>query len=273
MYPEFLVGLKGDAAFSKQIRTFLYTHFDISVDTFKISEFLSRQPPLDVFHLLLQRLWLDSDRKIYKVAENFAHELAKIKRGVPLSKLPKLFTGYLLLPKHMTAPIIGEVEGAFVNIARHKLKDYIAITYISAEDRTQSYTSKINLTEKEYEEWSNGTDNDDLDTFIVNTVLYINSAFPDLQEQLGVISSAPTDKAIKLARKTFKYQQNLLPVINVGYRFEQERLYNVSDTWRRCHLRWQPCGVNRSEVKLVWVKGHPVKFKKTKELNVHNRAY
>jgi len=54
-----------------------------------------------------------------------------------------------------------------------------------------------------------------------------------------------------------------IPVFAINWNYKREKIYGIENTWRREHTRWQRYGPNLSQIKLVTVKGHEVKFKKT----------
>lgn len=89
---------------------------------------------------------------------------------------------------------------------------------------------------------------------IVNTAIYIHSQDPVIEEL------QPLKKYDKkqLGQLDKDKRENLctLPVRLINWQYHTGRQYNVDETFVGAHLRWQPCGPERKEVKLVWVKEH-----------------
>lgn len=94
-------------------------------------------------------------------------------------------------------------------------------------------------------------------TGIINSLIYINSQDPDIEAlkplrlyQKKELSSFDNSK---------KSQIRTIPVNLVSWSMYGKR-YSVDQTVVSPHMRWQPCGPNRSQVKLVWVKEHIRKY-------------
>jgi len=96
--------------------------------------------------------------------------------------------------------------------------------------------------------------------YITNIILYLNSGDPDLRE-LKKPNIPKITKNIKKFQKKNKHKP-LLDIIEVGFNYMKGINYRVSSTEVRGHFRWQPCGSERSQVKLIWVKEHTRNFDK-----------
>ncbi len=96
---------------------------------------------------------------------------------------------------------------------------------------------------------------------IVNAVLYIHSLEPNIDHLKPMSNLTHGDR--KKVRATGRHI-NLctIPVIAVNWSYKKERIYGMDETWRREHTRWQRCGPQFSQIKLVTIRGHAVKYKK-----------
>ena len=96
----------------------------------------------------------------------------------------------------------------------------------------------------------------------LNAVLYLTSDDPELVKIIP--EKVLKDKNRKKQRKQTNWE-NLctvpLTLVNQSYK-DTEKKYHMDGSWWSTHLRWQPCGVGRKTVKLVWVKGHRKNFNK-----------
>lgn len=88
---------------------------------------------------------------------------------------------------------------------------------------------------------------------IINTAVYINSKDPSIEELRPLrLYDKKQLHSVELSKR-----DNLctMPVklINWGY---HDRHYHVGSTLVSGHFRWQPCGTNKADVKLIWIDEH-----------------
>jgi len=95
---------------------------------------------------------------------------------------------------------------------------------------------------------------------ILNILVYIKSGNPDLRE----------------FKNDIKYKKNKIPVkkdrelstsdiILVGFNYKKAIIHRIDETTVSSHFRWQRCGKELSQVKLVCVSEHTRSFKKSKD--------
>ncbi len=96
--------------------------------------------------------------------------------------------------------------------------------------------------------------------YAVKSVIYIFSANPDLREYKPL----PTGKDLvrrERDRNTTENEKNgKWPMMLVGYDWKKPKTYHVDGTTVSGHFRWQPCGKNREDVKLIWIDEHHRSF-------------
>lgn len=104
----------------------------------------------------------------------------------------------------------------------------------------------------------------DLVAAAVNTAVYVNSRDPEIEELKPLrMYSKQALSSLGQARR-----ENLctLPVKLVNWSYY--RHFNVDSTSVSAHLRWQPCGPGRRDVKLVWVKEHTRNYRQEESESV-----
>ncbi|MGZ3747126.1 MAG: hypothetical protein ACXWRE_07155, partial [Pseudobdellovibrionaceae bacterium] len=107
--------------------------------------------------------------------------------------------------------------------------------------------------------WNEGEVHSDVWRLIFNIVLYIHSPENDI---------FPLKTRSELNNADFQSQskssgvENLctIPVTLVSWNFHRPHVFNKDSTWVRPYLRWQRCGPEFSEVKLIWVREHERTF-------------
>ena len=98
----------------------------------------------------------------------------------------------------------------------------------------------------------------------ISCIVYINSLEPDLQKTVPDENFTSKRKR-ELAEKGIGVNEFTLPVINVSWNYKKPVMYNVDGCLVESHLRWQPCGPNRSQVKLILVKEHERHYKNVRK--------
>jgi len=99
---------------------------------------------------------------------------------------------------------------------------------------------------------------------VMNCIIYINSQEPDLQKTVPDFNLTVKRKR-ELAEKGMGLNEFALPIINVSWNYKKPTIYNMDSSFVETHPRWQPCGPNRSQVKLIWVKEHERHYKNVRE--------
>jgi len=94
----------------------------------------------------------------------------------------------------------------------------------------------------------------------VNAVLYLHSqdAFIDHLRPTADLSQT---KKKQIEAQKGKVNECTVPVTLINWNYGQERTYSVGLTQVKSHLRWQRCGENFTQIKLIWVKTHERHYK------------
>jgi hypothetical protein len=100
-----------------------------------------------------------------------------------------------------------------------------------------------------------------LASLILNAALYINSDDPDILDLTPTFNG--TRKHIE---KNTSPQGHLnactIPIRAVSWDFKRSEKFSDEDTLVHTHPRWQRCGPNFSQVKLIWVAEHTRTYRK-----------
>lgn len=101
---------------------------------------------------------------------------------------------------------------------------------------------------------------------LLNTILYINSAEPILEHCQPFIKRKGKMSKTKLRKMGKSVNETSLQVTLVNSHYHKDKL-NYTDATTHVHsfVRWQRCGPNFSQIKLVWVKDHERVYKKVIE--------
>lgn len=257
-------------------------------------------PSLDhpmVHHHMICKKYFQEKPKNYRLGRDFAEVLAGVKSDIPIDKLPDRWFGFISFPNGTVKDDTGSVYGAYVFIGkgketsakpelREKKMIWASVIGESPVEGDHSCQHILMELEDSFEKTFRALEHDDDDRLkgewerngltissnavdlrleamraIVNSVLYINSLEPNLDDMRpsGHLSHG---KRKKLREAGQNVNLCTIPVVAVNWSYMKDRSYNVSETYRREHLRWQRCGPGYSQVKLTTVKGHTVKFKK-----------
>lgn len=242
-----------------------------------------------VYALLGKHFIMSKDRKCYYLPFDFGTELAGIDRDIPVSMLPKSFTGYIHFAKGMLHDEEDEIAGCYVYIGP---ANKVAIQVddpnepcFAAAYWPRTPDGSVDAVTKMVVSLKNLNDQGSIDFFdilptgkraeidskvqairdnvsrtILNTVLYINSQDPELFH-LSSKYVVNTKKHHEDLAKTGYSNLCSIPLTLVNHSYLRPKEHHIDETWVRTHPRWQRCGPENSQVKLIWVEGHTRKFK------------
>lgn len=95
----------------------------------------------------------------------------------------------------------------------------------------------------------------------LNTAVYIHSADPDIQK-LAPLCEYSHKKRAQIKKGQPIPNELTVPVTLLNWNFHSKQVYSVDETIVSSHLRWQPCGPHRSQVKLILVEEHIRHYRK-----------
>jgi len=231
--------------------------------------------------------YLDGTASIYKIADEFGRQLKRTDLDVPCSLLRGMIgKSYILeFPDSVTFPTPGgkhkscvvtlgvkSPAGGFLGVeptTSHERQT--RALYILAQDcdmkGNYSYQDShvsFPLPDELTLSQALNTVSDggptaaisrDMVAFVAKCLLYIGSGEPDLKKEPAKTRETKNPKKLKALRRNF-YP---LDIVTVGYSFHG-KTYNVDGTQVSGHFRWQRCGVEYSQVKLIWIDEHARHF-------------
>lgn len=296
IFPEILYGKRGD---KETIKFYDYVIKNISIGTSEGKPVILA-PCIDTSNSdeniatfwLMSKLFKARSAPVYYLPKDFSVALSKIDRELPIEYLPKKFFGYIQLAEKSISDDDGYVDGGFVYIGPAKDVAFtaddpdtttIVVSYCNPNDtpdlgpkvvsrftaplESKKVSDLIDFSQgKDYEKDGvrsvSKEDKEKRDVVVrtmINAVLYINSKDPE------IMKLNPMEYMTKSQRKSHR---DVCPVDNLctiplkllNWSYHDGRSYSVDSTTVETHMRWQPCGVNRSQVKLIWVKEHERNF-------------
>jgi hypothetical protein len=235
--------------------------------------------------------YIRDGKKNYRISKEFGEALSKTKLDISCKYIPKLNKCYNIQFHNdvLLKSLFGEEDitykNCYVSIEDcstdyDKLKGYhkrimvILPVYLNGNEFYSTYDF-VNLVFKDDDQkvtealvYSAANlkgrgitkEGEGIIKYITNLILYINSGDPDIRE----LKKPKIPKETKNPKKFQKKNRHrpLLDIIEVGFSYMKGITYQVSSTDVRGHFRWQPCGEERSQVKLIWVKEHTRSFDK-----------
>jgi len=228
---------------------------------------------------------------IYHVPKPFLHAIAKIDKEIPVNLLPERFFAYFSFAENTVWDGSEWAQGIYVFIGpenetplRKELRvgnrkvlwavyytappagatrEHIACARLLADLDARKFTDIVAALPLDK---GDPKDIPNPNVFLIglNLAMYVNSVGCDLLEAPPVHRMKPAEKKDRQKRGEL-INQCLLPVTLVSWNYKQERVYSVDSTWIDTFPRWQRCGPENSQVKLIWVNPFPRKYKNVRE--------
>lgn len=224
-------------------------------------------------------------KNLYKIANIFGKHLNRTKLKISTKHIPKTDPILIEFPIHFPS---GQyiIKNAFI-ICDKNVNDKKVFTVINPiYDQELNWTQSCNFLNIDIEEndsieyaflnslklTANKEENDVLNqygkgkaldqlnallSYCAKCLIYIHSAKPDIKSETGARTTKKNPVKIK------KFYKNNCPfdLVNVGYSYHG-LTYHVDQTQVQGHFRWQPCGTNREQIKLIWIDEHIRHYKK-----------
>jgi hypothetical protein len=214
--------------------------------------------------------------KNYVATEGLTEVLKRTIGDLKMDYLPENFSAFLYAPGLNYG--IAAVLGAFVSIFNNKItivgfnekkekvkreNSHFAWDIVIKKERGKTLKDAFgdfeNIVEDNarilIDECDDKDPNARLTIFFLQIVAFISNQGFELQEELNEFSTKRSKRDAE--KKLF----TSLPYVVVGKDYHG-RKFSVDGTAVSGHFRWQPCGTQRSQVKLVFVKPHERVYKK-----------
>ena len=246
-------------------------------------------------HLSLIKLFFAEKGDIYHFPKDFAKTLSSINKKIPINNMPDDFVAYFNLPEGSLFYDGASVRGCYVYVGEPKwevqikdgssykgrclfvsgvMNDFTVSKFVSPLEGLTPDDLYKGLLEQGLVKDAASKDPSVVDhssrasliSFVVNACLYINS----MDNNIALLK--PENK---LKHRERDAQRKVCPVENetsmpvkvVSWDYHTGRQFNVDGTTVQTHMRWQRCGPEHSQIKLVWVKEHERTYNKTKGIH------
>ena len=300
LHPEMVLGLRGHPLRQKYFEQELSKIVEkegkpaLFIDQFRLETAFQQE-------LLFAYLYWKHRPEIYYPGRDFLAALTSVDRELPIELLPKQFFSYFAFPKQSLFDGEDYVSGAYIWISSEEQvpqrliysgcrpKDpYVLIVYFTEEvelpgDPVPAY--RVGYFSRPLEAMTPsklfqtiGDLTDDALTLpnesakspeksgvvlqaCLNLVLYIHSREPNV-DHLRPSCELSKSGRIGLERKGQQFVEDArLSLKLLNWNYHRPMTYSVDSTWVETYPRWQRCGPENKECRLVWVRAHERYFK------------
>jgi hypothetical protein len=236
------------------------------------------------------KIFKSKKSQVYHIGKDFLVALQKIDREIPLDVLPSSFSAYISFAEDTVFDEEGSVEGGYVSIGTGKnlgLKTefentlLISFSYICKVKNDDGMPPCVSLTvpldakriddlvsQVEPEDFfftkvkppANASKRNDVFKALLNAVIYLHSTEPFIEISRPIKQSGFSVNEHR--RRGLIINDCTLPVSFLYPKYVQVKSYKVDSTWVDSHPRWQRCGANLAQVKLVFVTPHERRYKR-----------
>lgn len=233
-----------------------------------MSEFLQSKWSLNIFKS--ERLYRTKKFKNYIPSRPLLDLLSRMKVDMPVDNIPSDYKAYFELSGY------EDIGYIIVNMDTYEEGPVLRITLSDYSRKTEGYYLGIQCNPGEnvletmqrmgYYEYDLGTHSHveitipDKVKFMaqlaLNLIIYTTSPNQEFIEQFNQFS--PKNKIAQEQKKTY----TIKPYVPIGFDAEFLRLITVETGTVMPFPRWQPCGPERKQRKLIIVRGHERKYKK-----------
>ena len=221
-------------------------------------------------YMMSVALYQQKNGKNYVFTKELANILAKTKADIPLKYFPDQFSGYFEIPNLKDldgCPFLG----LFVNIYQGciqftgvirddgcfplvylQLKIDKTKTFKEIIEKSKGFVHKVDRTR---EEKNLGPQYYSFYHVIGNALAFVCNSEYTLEEERNTFAT----KIGKLTAQKKIFTSLPYVVVGKGY---HGRTYHVDEAVVSGHYRWQPCGPERSKIKLIYINPHVRTFNK-----------
>lgn len=238
-------------------------------------------------------LFMFSQGRIFKMANDFSKELQKVQLNVKPAAIPTtddriiciefpdtmhfhmgdgdyVKTVYVMVTREemTTQSCVKPVLFIHCMFPLHKVRLDGTIDYgdfeiqefgLPFKDKDHTFEEALQLA-KDNSEYTT-VFNFELYRYLLNCLIYIHSGDPDLREYQKPTPD-PGQRARQFRRRTV--DKSTVDMTLVGFNYMKNPTYSAEMWGRKGHFRWQPYGPNREKVKLIWIGDQTVMRRKGK---------
>ena len=237
------------------------------------------------FQLLstLGAIWDMKGRRTYYFAKEFSAALSRVRPNIQLDFIPE--DGccvYMAFSPNTMFNGLFYITGAFCCITRVDLGSFtVEISYDKNGEIDTMHNAAFEIKNGETMEEGLGRVTAILDetgfspatkevvdkelplaSTIMNCLTYIHSLSPAVEDLRPFLSLGKSEKN-KIRQSQGHRNLCTIPVKLVNWSYGKGRIYHVDGTWVETFQRWQRCGKDFRDIKLIWVKEHERHYKNT----------
>jgi len=281
LHPEIILDKRGDSYIRTMYRELLRSTrmrgaLTIGTDDPRIAEFLQHDVNFRM-HLGHCHLYVnDPNAQCFHLGKDFTQALAKIDRDIPIDILPKNFVCYISFAEGSLSDEDGDIQGGYVSISSEANR-VLSMSYINTRMINNAFpvtTITAPLKQAKIDEMFKDVPIKDIgcgknasavelsnrnNVFraLLNAVVYLYSQEPLIEKTRPVKEIGLSNKEI--LRRGQVLNECTIPVyfLNRSY----HRVYTKDKTWVDSFLRWQRCGPQLSQVRLIMVSAHERTYK------------
>ena len=245
-------------------------------------------------HFSLSSLYekIGEPRALY-LNKGFLSVMNTIDKEIPFSYLPQNYFGYIHFPEEFLFDGEDFVEGAYIYLGPSEAlrvhggkfggKEVLAISYIckgrksfgsllvNTEDKKKlaeilsSYPCNHFTLDGEFDASEMFSHRESIFRTLVNSMLWFSTSSSDEAriEMIEPMERVHNKKLKKLKRKRVNCNFSTIPFVYVDETpLRRIMRYTKGNTLVSGHLRWQPCGLGRRDLKLIWISEHQRTYNK-----------
>lgn len=299
LHPEIVLGLRGESWQKEIYRKYVLSNVSYEEENKRFTVktrpgFLQSSSTIDrqnveefILTTSLMTRMMTERPKIFHVGKDFLKALSTIKKDIPTNIIKDRFFAYFSFPKNTVFFEKIEIQGGYVLVEADKndgfgrtvtiqyyvkeaynqaAAEYYATTHAHGMLNTELMSTNANLLRANAREhmpaetFSDNGNSTQIYQTLINLSVYCHSQDPDIQKLRPELNLPKSKK--KAARAAGEQLTNcMLPVSLLSWNYKRPVQYSKDSCFVESHMRWQPCGPARSEVKLIWVTEHERHYK------------
>jgi len=234
------------------------------------------------------KIFKDKKSPVYHIGKDFLLALQKIDREIPIDILPETFSAYFSFADDTVFDEDGAVEGGYVTIDSGKnlgmkseidskvisfsyvckqtvldMPPFVSFTTVLDAKKIDEMVSEVETSDffiHEAKTPDNVKKRNDVFRALLNAVIYLHSTEPLVEFSRPIKQSELSVNEHR--RRGLVINDCTLPVSFLHRKYIQRKTYKIESTWVDSYPRWQRCGTNLSQVKLVFVSPHERRYKR-----------
>jgi hypothetical protein len=239
------------------------------------------------YHLTMCNYFLTNNSVVYHFNKDFALALSKIKKDIPFHLLPEVFNGFISFPEGVISDEGDSLLGVYVRVAPAEgcpegkriskinlsfvaqFKDTVFPTFVN---NSLQIDAENGFSQKNYDNVRRVVDGETKMSgptpqkvlTVINALTYVHSLQPEMFRLKSVTETSKKDR-VRSSVENGLVNECTIPVTFVNWGWKKPIVYSVDGTIVEGHFRWQACGQNHADRKLIYISEHERHFSKLEE--------